>query len=93
MNRRAILWAFPLLTGGLIVGVALQIQRGGALQGWESSKVLGTVGLWLVFAILFYWRYGVHAPGRQVALLTFVAFALLLFVLLAVHPFAYGGAA
>ena len=34
-----------------------------------------------MFAILLYLRYGVHARGRQVALLTIVAFALLLFTL------------
>jgi hypothetical protein len=43
-----------------------------------------------VFAILLYLRYRVHARGRQVALLTIVAFGLMLFSLIAVHPFAGG---
>ncbi len=58
MNRKAILLAFPLLTAGLIVGVALQWHQGHALANWESPKILSTLGLWLVFAILLYVRYG-----------------------------------
>lgn len=93
MNRRAILWAFPLLTAGLLVGVALQVHHGLLLEGWDSPKILSAVGLWLVFAILLYLRYGIHARGRQVAFLTMLAFALLLFALVSpVHPFVQGAA-
>lgn len=92
MNRRAILWAFPLLTAGLIVGLALQLQKGIFLQGFDSTKILGAMGLWVVFAILLYLRYGVHARGKQVAVFTCLAFALLLFALVSPeHPFAGGG--
>jgi ABC-type transport system involved in cytochrome c biogenesis permease subunit len=92
MNRKAILWAFPLLTLGLIVGIALQLHQGNLLNGWESPKILSTIGLWLVFAILIYVRYGAHARGRQVALLSLLAFAIMICALLApVHPFAPGG--
>jgi len=92
MNRRAILLAFPLLTLGLIVGLALQWQNGSFLQEWNSPKILGALGLWVVFAILLYLRYGAHARGRQVAWLTLLAFVLMLFALVSpVHPFASGG--
>jgi ABC-type uncharacterized transport system permease subunit len=92
MNRRAILWAFPLLTAGLLTGVALQIHRGDFGEGWDSPRILGGVGLWVVFAILLYLRYGVHARGRQVAFLTMVAFAVLIYVLITPqHPFGQGG--
>ena len=92
MNRWGILLAFPLLTAGLGVGIALQMHRGTFLQGWDSPKILSVLGLWLVFAILLYLRYGVHARGRQVAWLTMVAFAILIIALLSpVHPFVQGG--
>jgi len=92
MNRRAILLSFPLLTVGLLVGVALQYQHGVFTDGWTSPKILSTVGLWLVFAILLYLRYRAHAPGRQVAWLTMLAFVVLIFALLSpVHPFIDGG--
>jgi ABC-type uncharacterized transport system permease subunit len=89
MNRHAILLSFPLLTAGLLVGLGLLLHSGERAAGYV--RILSLVGLWLVFAILLYLRYRVHARGRQVAMLTIVAFALLLFSLLSVHPFAPGG--
>jgi ABC-type transport system involved in cytochrome c biogenesis permease subunit len=91
MNRRAILWTFPLLTAGLLVGVAMQVYLGDLGQGWDSPRILSSLGLWLVFAILLYLRYGAHARGRQVALLTLLAFAVLLVMLVSSpHPFLQG---
>ncbi len=89
MNRRAILLAFPLLTAGLLVGLGLLLHNGERAVGYV--RILSVVGLWLVFAILLYLRYRVHARGRQVALLTIVAFVLLLASLVSIHPFAPGG--
>ncbi len=87
MNRKAILSAFPLLTAGLLVGVLLQWHQGQFMAGWESPKIISALGLWLVFAILLYLRYGAHARGRQVALLTMLAFAIMIWSILApVHP-------
>jgi ABC-type transport system involved in cytochrome c biogenesis permease subunit len=87
MNRRAILWAFPLLTIGLIVGLGIQLQQGEFLKGWMSPKILSTMGLWLVFAILLFLRYGAHVRGKKVALMTIIAFAVLLVALVTAHPF------
>jgi ABC-type uncharacterized transport system permease subunit len=82
MNRRAILWAFPLLTAGLLVGVARQVARGNFGAEWDSLRILSSVSLWALFAILLYLRYGVHVRGRQVAWLTMVAFAVLVCMLI-----------
>lgn len=91
MNRRAVLWAFPLLTAGMLVGLVLLFRQGSATP-WDSLKIVSTLGLWLVFAILVYLRYAVHVRGKQAALWTLVAFALLLFALMAPeHPFLHGG--
>jgi len=92
MNRRAILWSFPMLTAGLLVGVFLQVHQGSFTQDWLSPKILSTLGLWLVFGILLYLRYAAHARGRRVAWWTVAAFALLLLALISpVHPFLQGG--
>ncbi|HWY87777.1 MAG TPA: cytochrome c biogenesis protein CcsA [Gemmataceae bacterium] len=92
MNRKAILWAFPLLTAGLIAGALLQWHQGQFLVGWDSPKIASALGLWIVFAILLYLRYGAHARGRQTAMLTLLAFAILICALLSpVHPFMRGG--
>jgi ABC-type uncharacterized transport system permease subunit len=87
MNRRAILWAFPLLTLGLVVGVGIQLQQGEFFKEWLNPKILSTIGLWIVFAILLYLRYGAHVRGQKVALLTIVAFGVLLVALATAHPF------
>jgi hypothetical protein len=54
--------------------------------------VLSTAGLWLVFLVLLYLRYGAHVPARRLATLSIASFALLLVALIASHPFAVGGA-
>jgi ABC-type transport system involved in cytochrome c biogenesis permease subunit len=76
------------LTAGLLVGIALMLQQGERFTRWEDlPKILSTVVLWLVFAILVYLRYAMHAQGKRVAILTMVAFALLLFTLVSAHQF------
>jgi ABC-type uncharacterized transport system permease subunit len=87
MNRRAIVLSFPLLTAGLLVGLALMLQQGDSLGELNRLKILSTVILWVVFAILLYLRYGAHARGKRVAFMTIVAFGLLLFTLVSAHQF------
>jgi ABC-type transport system involved in cytochrome c biogenesis permease subunit len=90
MNRRAIDWAFPLLTVGLLVGAALTAQRDDSLRAWAAGRVLGTAGLWLTFVLLLYLRYGLHIRGRHLAIGSITAFFLMLATLAATHPFAEG---
>jgi ABC-type uncharacterized transport system permease subunit len=89
MNRRAILGAFPLLTAGLLIGVVLQFAKG--VEDWFSLRVLSVVGLWIVFAVLLYLRHRVHVRGRQLALWTMFAFAILVLALVSSHDFDQGG--
>jgi ABC-type transport system involved in cytochrome c biogenesis permease subunit len=91
MIRRAITLAFPLLTAGVLIGMAQMVQHAGEVQNWLDPKVLGTAGLWLVFALLLYLRLGAHLRGRNMALLTIVAFLLLVFTLGATHTVVQGG--
>jgi len=84
MNRRAIVLAFPLLTVGMLLGLVLMFQE--HLDGWTDPRVLASVVLWLTFALLLFLRYGYHLRGRQLALLTIVAFVLLLGCLTISHP-------
>ncbi|MBM3996988.1 MAG: hypothetical protein FJ303_22975 [Planctomycetes bacterium] len=87
MNHRAILWAFPLLTAGLLAGLALQANVG---IDWFSIRILSVVGLWVVFAVLLYLRYWVHVRSRQVALWTIFAFVILVLALVSPHSFGQG---
>ena len=91
MNRRAINLAFPMLTLGLLLGGVLLKQYHGVANNWFSVKVLGTIGLWLVFLLLLYLRYATHVPARRLARLTLLVFAIMVLVLAAAHPFATGG--
>jgi ABC-type transport system involved in cytochrome c biogenesis permease subunit len=90
MNRRAVNAAFPLLTVGLLVGIALMAQYDSPAHAWTAGKVIGTVGLWLAFVVLLYLRYGLHLRGRHLAVGTIAAFAVLLVTLVASHPILEG---
>jgi ABC-type transport system involved in cytochrome c biogenesis permease subunit len=88
MNRRAIVLAFPLLTIGMVIGAVLMfVER---LPGWTDPRVVSFFVLWLAIAVLLYLRYGHHLRGRRVALLTVLAFGLLLCCLSLSHPVGQG---
>jgi ABC-type transport system involved in cytochrome c biogenesis permease subunit len=90
MSRRAITLATPLLTAGLILGGLLLHKDRTSAASWLSIKVLGTAGLWMVCLVLLYLRYGAAVSGRRLAVLSIVAFVILVAVLAATHPFAEG---
>lgn len=85
MNRRAIDWSFPLMTAGVLVGVALLFHRHAGWPTWSDPRIFGTVVLWLVFALLLYLRYGAGLRGRRLAYLTILTFGLLLATLVSEH--------
>jgi ABC-type transport system involved in cytochrome c biogenesis permease subunit len=91
MNRRAINWAFPLLTGGVIVATVQLMQRSDEPFVWTDLKSVTAELLWLSFVVLLYLRYGIHLRGRQVAVLTIVTFVLMLIFLAVAHPVVQGG--
>jgi ABC-type transport system involved in cytochrome c biogenesis permease subunit len=86
MNRRAVNFAFPLLTVGLLVGVILMVHRPESAEAWTAGKVVGTAGLWLLFVVLLMLRYGLHTRGRNLAVGTIAAFAVMIATLAASHP-------
>lgn len=96
LNRGAITVAFPLLTFGLLIGLALILaprEAGSRVLGWTDPKVLSTGAMWLVFAALLHARYRPEWRGQRVMLLTVVAFAFLIFSLVGVNlllPTAHG---
>lgn len=92
MNRRAIVWTFPLLTAGLLVGVILLATYQGPSLGWTAPRVLSTAGLWIAFLVLLYLRYGAHLSNKRLAWLTIAVFGLMLVTLISAHPVVPGGA-
>jgi ABC-type transport system involved in cytochrome c biogenesis permease subunit len=91
MNRRAIGLAFPFLTAGLLVGTARMLDGDTRLAGWTDVRILSTIAVWLIFALLLPLRYGFHLRGRPAALFTIAAFFLLLLTLVSAHAPAAGG--
>ena len=90
MNRRAITFAFPLLTIGVLIGAALMYQNADTLS-WYDPRVVSTLLLWAVLAVVLYLRFGLHLAGRQVALWTVVTFGLFVVCLLLPHDIKPGG--
>jgi ABC-type uncharacterized transport system permease subunit len=103
LNRGAITLAFPLLTFGLLIGLVLTVtSRGGAAAGspgdagltWTDPKVVSALAMWLVFAVLLHARFRPAMRGRNVMILTIVAFAFLVFTWVGVEllhlPTAHG---
>lgn len=89
MNRRAIWAAFPLLSAGMIAGVVLLSRS--EVVSWTDPRVLSTVVLWLLFAVVLFLRIASFLRARQVAMLTIVAFLLLLCSLVLSHNQPTGG--
>jgi len=91
MIRHAIGTAFPLLTAGVLTGVVLMAPRFGQLGSWSDPRIQAAGILWMVFGLLFYLRYGYHLRTRRVALLTIVAFVLMVCTLATSHTIVRGG--
>jgi ABC-type transport system involved in cytochrome c biogenesis permease subunit len=83
MNRRALLLSFPLLTAGVLAGFVALLNS--QVIGWADYRVIATLALWAAFALLLYVRFAQHVRGRQAALMTIVAFVLLLCCLALPH--------
>ena len=91
MNRYAVNLTVPFLTAGLLVGTLLIKQNREFEESWLSLKVISTTGLWVVFLVLLYMRYAANVAPRRLAILSIVAFGLMLVALGTAHPFAEGG--
>jgi ABC-type transport system involved in cytochrome c biogenesis permease subunit len=83
MNRHAIWATFPLLTAGMLAGVILLSSS--EVVGWTDPRVVSTVVLWVLFAVVLFMRLASFLKARQVAMMTIVAFFLMLCCLALSH--------
>jgi ABC-type transport system involved in cytochrome c biogenesis permease subunit len=97
LNQAAITFAFPLLTFGLLIGVALDVAVKSSGQNsiaWSDPKILSALAMWVVFAVLLHARFRPEMRGRTVMMLTVVAFAFMVFTWVGVNllhlPTAHG---
>jgi hypothetical protein len=104
-HHRTILLAFPLLTAGIIIGMALLVQAlsmsmagagvaslfNRAISRWADPRLMTALVLWAVLAILVCLGYSLHTPSRRVALLTTIALILLIVSFAMPHHFTTAG--
>ena len=90
MSRHAIGLAFPMLTVGIFLGMLLMFRSKEEIHDWTDPRVLSTVALWIVLAIVMYLRYARHLGGRRVAFFTIAAFFMLLITFVLSHSVSGG---
>ena len=72
VHELSVLIAWPLLTVGIAMGLLMQKLR------WTDPKVFVTLLAWTVFTTLTHYRFQPEQRGRRLALLTIVAFIVVL---------------
>ena len=77
--RRAVLWAFPAYSAGLLLGVLRAIETDVHLW-WADARVVMAGLVWLVFAAYQFLRWRQGWQGRQGAYLSLAGFVLVVAV-------------
>ena len=88
MTNRLLLVVLNIVT---LTAVEHLLENRATISGWGDPKILSACALWLLFALVVFLRYRAHAPGRQLAVLTILAFAILVLNLVTAHSFLGGG--
>ena len=91
MHQRAIGMAFPFLTVGLLLSLIRMLQPDAEPLSWTDPRIISTLILWVVLAVLVCMRFGMYLRGRRAALLTLLTFALLILSLATSHQGPVGG--
>ena len=77
INRICLLWGFPLLTAGVLVGSIWARTVWGSNWGWDPKRIW-TLMAWLCYAFLLHQRLVMGWTGRKVAILSVAAFIIFL---------------
>lgn len=83
INYYAILYGFPFLTLGMIVGSIYAHFALGAYWQWDPKEVWSLI-CWLFYAALIHERLAVGWQGRKAAIMSIICFSLLIFTFLGV---------
>lgn len=75
MGRLSLLWAFPLLTFGIVTGAIVNDAKYGTPWAWRANETLAILA-WLLLAVVVVARLGWGWRGRKPALLTLLGFGL-----------------
>jgi cytochrome c-type biogenesis protein CcsB len=77
INHLCLLWGFPLLTLGVLIGSIWARTVWGSHWQWDPKQIW-TLSAWLLYALLLHQRLALGWKGRRVALFSVLAFVILL---------------
>ena len=80
----SLLWAFPLLTLGILTGAVATASINHTFWTWQPKETLAVIA-WAILAVVVVLRLGWGWRGRNPALLTIVAFCAVLLRMLGVY--------
>lgn len=83
IGRLSLMWAFPLLTLGIVTGAIYSESQTGSPWTWQPRETLAILS-WIVLGIVVVARLGWGWRGRRAAWLTIFGFALVFLRLLVV---------
>jgi ABC-type uncharacterized transport system permease subunit len=84
VGRVSLLWAFPLLTLGIITGATVSASINRTFWTWQAKETLAVMA-WVILAVVLILRLGWGWRGRNAALLTIVAFFAVLLRMMGVY--------
>ncbi|MDO9559237.1 MAG: cytochrome c biogenesis protein CcsA [Syntrophales bacterium] len=77
INHICLLWGFPLLTLGVLIGSVWARTVWGSHWQWDPKQIW-TLAAWLLYALLLHQRLAIGWKGHRVALFSVLAFLILL---------------
>jgi ABC-type transport system involved in cytochrome c biogenesis permease subunit len=83
VGQVSLLWAFPLMTLGIVTGAIVSASSNHRFWAWEPKETLAVVA-WVILAVVMAARLGWGWRGRNAAILTIVAFSAVLLRMLGV---------
>jgi len=86
INHICVLWGFPLLTLGVIAGSIWARTVWGSHWQWDPKQVWTMIS-WLLYAFLLHQRLAIGWKGKKAAVLSILAFGILLFAVVGVSIF------
>ena len=86
INHISLLWGFPLLTLGILVGSMWARTVWGSLWQWDPKQVW-TLVAWIFYALILHQRLAIGWKGHKAALFSLLALGILLASLFAVNLF------
>jgi len=83
VGRMSLLWAFPLLTLGIVTGAVVNESLTGSPWAWQPKETLAVLA-WALLGVVLAARLGWGWRGRQAALLTILGFSMVLLRMLGI---------